>query len=173
MPADDPRVGLVIVLCGSLAVYVAVVAVFWPVLTTFPVTQREDLLNLLQVSFRLILLLLLFLLPASYMYWGRRISVRVLGPTPAAAEPGEQLTLTVVTGFPGGIPSKGALLEALLGPLTMAVQKLEGSPTQLTITVPPLPPGYHQLAVRVSKLGYFSGSDIFEFLVTPLGEDIP
>jgi hypothetical protein len=113
----------------------------------------------------LVVLLLIFLLPASYIYWQNHIDVRVIGPEPAVAEPGENLTLTVVTGLPKNAPLKGVLLEVRLGSQIVAVEKIEVSPFELTMEVPLLRPGYHRVGVRARKLGYFDGTSDYELLV--------
>ncbi len=113
----------------------------------------------------LVLLLLVFLLPASYIYWQNHIDVRVIGPDPAVAEPGEKLTLTVVTGLPKNAPLKGVLLEVFFGSQTIAVEKIERSPYELILVTPDLRPGYHKVTVRARKLGYFDGTSDYELLV--------
>ncbi len=113
----------------------------------------------------LVVLLLVFLLPASYVYWQNHIDVRLIGPEPAVAEPGEELALTVVTGLPKGAPLKGVLLEVYFGSQTIAVKKIESSPFELTLEVPHLRPGYHKVNVRARKLGYFDGNSDYELLV--------
>lgn len=167
MSNQEPHKTLCIVLFTSIILYAAVTIILAPSLISV-IAQREDAtFILIQNVFFFILLFLVFLLPASYVYWRYRIDVRVLGPEPAAAEPGDQLTLTIVTGFPSHTSSKGALVEAFLRSLSVATQKLEGSPTQLTLTVPELQPGYHKIKIRVTKIGCFSGASDYELLVTP------
>lgn len=113
----------------------------------------------------LVLLLLVFLLPTSYIYWQNHIDVRLIGPEPAVAEPGEKLTLTVVTGLPKNAPLKGVLLEVFFGSQTVTVEKIEVSPYELTLDIPHLRPGYHKVAVRARKLGYFDGTSDYELLI--------
>lgn len=112
-------------------------------------------------------LFLLFLLPSSYVYWSHRIEVKVLGSEPSAAEPGDELDLTVVIGLPGRASPKGAVLEAFLGELNIAARKVEGNPTQLRIHIPDVSPGYHKVFVRVLQEGYFTGSSSYELLIAP------
>jgi hypothetical protein len=163
MPYENPRAALGIVLCSSLIVYVVVAAILFPFLIHGG--SIDTILG--QTILANVLLLLLFLLPASYIYWHHRIQVKLLIPTPAAVEPGEIVTVKVVTGFPGEEPIKGATLEAFFGSYVIATDKLEGSPFDLEITVPPLRPGYHKISVKVSKAGLFAGTSYEEILVTP------
>jgi hypothetical protein len=113
----------------------------------------------------LVLLLLVFLLPASYIYWQNRIDVQLIGPEPAVAEPGEKIKLTVVTGLPKNAPLKGVLLEVFLGPRTYTVEKIDTSPFELTVDIPVIRPGYHKVSVRAKKLGYFDGTSDYELLI--------
>ncbi len=167
MTNQEPHKTLCIVLLSSLIAYAAVAMILAPSLISV-IAQREDAtFVLIQNVFFFIILFLLFLLPASYVYWRYRIDVRVLGPEPAAAEPGDQLILTVATGFPSHTSPKGALVEAFLGPLSVATEKLEGSPTKLTLTIPELQPGYHKVTIRVTKMGCFSGTSDYELLIAP------
>ncbi len=163
MSFDNPRSALGIILCSSLIVYVVVAAILFPILTQ---GVSVDII-LGQTILANVLLLLIFLLPASYVYWQHRIQVKVLIPTPTAVEPGETVTVKVVTGFPGKQPVKGATLEAFFGSYVIAADKLEGSPFDLEITVPPLTPGYHKMSVKVSKDGLFAGTSYEEILVMP------
>ena len=112
-------------------------------------------------------LLLLFLLPSSFIYWRHRIDVKVLGPEPAAAEPGDEITLTVAVGFPGEVSPKGAVLEAFFGDLVVAIQKIEGSPLDLSLQIPDINPGYHRITIRVSQDGFFSATNAYELLIVP------
>jgi hypothetical protein len=113
----------------------------------------------------LVLLLLVFLLPASYIYWQNHIDVRVIGPDPAVAEPGEKLLLTVVTGLPKNAPLKGVLLEVFFGSKAIAVEKIQTSPYELILETPDIRPGYHKVTVRARKLGYFDGTSDYELLI--------
>jgi hypothetical protein len=164
---DNPRNLLLVVFCGSLIVYVAIAILLIPVLTPL-IVVREDLITaLFQGALVYTFLFLFFLLPSSFIYWRYRIDVKVIGPEPAAAEPEDEITLTVVIGLPGNASPKGAVLEAFLGDLVIAAQKVEASPTQLPLKVPDIPPGYHNFEVKVSQLGYFSGSSSYELLIAP------
>jgi hypothetical protein len=167
MTDEAPQKTLCIVLLTSIIVYAAVIIALAPALFSVIVTRDDAATILMQNVFFFVLLFLIFLLPASYVYWRYRIDVRILGPEPAAAEPGDQITLTIAIGFPSHTSSKGALVEASLGSLSVATQKLESSPTQLTLTVPELQPGYHKIIVRVTKIGCFSGSGSYELLIAP------
>lgn len=167
MTNDNPRNLLLVVFCGSLIVYVAIAILLIPVLTPL-IVAREDLITaLFQGALVYTFLFLLFLLPSSFIYWRYRIDVKVIGPEPAAAEPEDEITLTVVIGLPGNASPKGAVLEAFLGDLVVAAQKVEASPTQLPLKVPDILPGYHNFEVKVSQLGYFSGSSSYELLIAP------
>jgi hypothetical protein len=164
---DNPRNLLLVVFCGSLIVYTAIAILLLPVLTPL-IVVREDLITaLFQGALVYTFLFLLFLLPSSFIYWRYRIDVKVIGPEPAAAEPEDEITLTVVIGLPGNASPKGAVLEAFLGDLVIAAQKVEESPTQLPLKVPDITPGYHNFEVKVSQLGYFSGSSSYELLIAP------
>lgn len=172
MTNDNPRNLLLVVLCGSIIVYAAIAILLIPVLTPL-IVVREDLMTaLFQGALVYTFLFLLFLLPSSYIYWRYRIDVKVIGPKPAAAEPEDEINLTVVIGLPGNASPKGAVLEAFLGDLVVAAQKVEMSPTQLPLKVPDITPGYHNFEVKVSQLGYFSGSSSYELLIAP-GEPSP
>lgn len=167
MTNDNPRNLLLVVFCGSLIVYIAIAILLIPVLTPL-IVAREDLITaLFQGALVYTFLFLLFLLPSSFIYWRYRIDVKVIGPEPAAAEPEDEITLTVVIGLPGNASPKGAVLEAFLGDLVVAAQKVEASPTQLPLKVPDILPGYHNFEVKVSQLGYFSGSSSYELLIAP------
>lgn len=167
MTNDNPRNLLLVVFCGSLIVYIAIAILLIPVLTPL-IVVREDLITaLFQGALVYTFLFLLFLLPSSFIYWRYRIDVKVIGPEPAAAEPEDEITLTVVIGLPGNASPKGAVLEAFLGDLVVAAQKVEASPTQLPLKVPDILPGYHNFEVKVSQLGYFSGSSSYELLIAP------
>lgn len=172
MTSDNPRNLLLVVLCGSLIVYVAITFLLIPVLTPLIVVREDLMIALFQGALVYTFLFLLFLLPSSFVYWRYRIDVKVIGPEPAAAEPEDEITLTVVIGLPGNASPKGAVLEAFLGDLVIAAQKVEASPTQLSLKVPDISPGYHNFEVKVSQLGYFSGSSSYELLIAP-GEPSP
>jgi hypothetical protein len=150
-----------------LVLFVAVASSLAPLFVAVDGQGGGFELALVQLALPLFLLFLVFLLPSSYVYWHYRIHVTVIGPQPGTAEPGDQISLTVAAAFPGAISSKGAVLEASLGDLAVATEKLEGSPTQLTLAVPDLPPGYYILGVQVSRLGCFTGNGSFELLITP------
>ncbi len=172
MTNDSPRNLLLVVFCGSFIVYAAIAILLIPVLTPL-IVVREDLITaLFQGTLVYTFLFLLFLLPSSFVYWHYRIDVKVIGPEPAAAEPEDEINLTVVIGLPGSASPKGAVLEAFLGELVIAAQKVEASPTQLPVKIPAIPPGYHNFKVKVSQLGYFSGSSSYELLIAP-GEPSP
>ena len=172
MTNDNPRNLLLVVLCGSLIVYAAIAIILIPVLTPL-IIVREDLSTaMFQGALVYSFLFLLFLLPSSFIYWRYRIDVKVIGPEPAAAEPEDEINLTVVIGLPGNVSPKGAVLEAFLGDLVIAAQKVEASPTQLPLKIPDITPGYHNFEVKVSQLGYFSGSSSYELLIAP-GEPSP
>ncbi len=172
MTNDNPRNLLLVVLCGSIIVYIAIAILLIPVLTPL-IVVREDLMTaLFQGALVYTFLFLLFLLPSSFIYWRYRIDVKIIGPEPAAAEPEDEISLTVVIGLPGNASPKGAVLEAFLGDLVVAAQKVEASPTQLPLKVPDITPGYHNFEVKVSQLGYFSGSSSYELLIAP-GEPSP
>jgi hypothetical protein len=119
----------------------------------------------LQGAFVYLILLLVFLLPASYVYWNYRIDVKVLGPELAAAEPGEELQLTVAVGLPGSAHPKHAVLEAFLGNLNILTQKLESSPTELSLRIPDVLPGYRKIIIQVTQEGYFKGTSSYELLI--------
>jgi len=167
MTVRNPVATLGVVLCTSLVIYVAVGATLVSVLV--PVTSQPSGLELVlaQLALPLFLLLLVFLLPSSYLYWHNRIHVSVIGSQPDAAEPGDQISLTVAAAFPGATPVKGAVLEASLGGVEIATEKLESSPTQLCLAVPNLRPGYYKLDVQVTRLGCFAGKSSYELLITP------
>ncbi len=156
MSSSNPQAKLGVILCCSLSVYAILVFIFLPLFT---------ILHAFFGIIVLLLLLLIFLLPASYIYWQNHIDVRVIGPEPAVAEPGEKLTLTVVTGLPKNAPLKGVLLEVFFGSKTIAVEKLEISPFELILDIPNLRPGYHKVTVRARKLGYFDGTSDYELLI--------
>ncbi|MDO8123057.1 MAG: hypothetical protein Q6364_01605 [Candidatus Hermodarchaeota archaeon] len=172
MTNDNPRNLLLVVFCGSLIVYAAIAILLIPVLTPLLVVQENLITALFQGALVYTFLFLLFLLPSSFIYWRYRIDVKVIGPEPAAAEPDDEINLTVVIGLPGNASPKGAVLEAFLGDLVVAAQKVEASPTQLPLKVPDITPGYHKFEVKVSQLGYFSGSSSYELLIAP-GEPSP
>lgn len=154
--SSNPHGKLGLVLCCSLTLYAMVVFIF--------VSSFTAMLAYFSVV-ALVLLLLIFLLPSSYIYWSNHIDVHVIGPEPAVAEPGEKLTITVVTGLPRNAPLKGVLLEVFLGSQTIAVEKLETSPFELILDVPKLRPGYHKVTARARKLGYFDGTSDYELLI--------
>lgn len=158
MSIDNPQKTLGIVLCGSLIVY-ATIAI---ILLTFVYSVLS-----LQGALVFFFLFLVFLLPSSYIYWRYRIEVKIIGPEPAAAEPGDNLNLTIAIGFPRNASPKGAVLEVYLRDLNIATQKVELNPTQLTIRIPEINPGYHKIMVRVSQEGYFNGSSSYEVLIVP------
>jgi len=169
---DNPRNLLLVVFCGSLIVYAAIAILLIPVLTPLLVVQENLITALFQGALVYTFLFLFFLLPSSFIYWRYRIDVKVIGPEPAAAEPDDEINLTVVIGLPGNASPKGAVLEAFLGDLVVAAQKVEASPTQLPLKVPDITPGYHTFEVKVSQLGYFSGSSSYELLIAH-GEPSP
>ena len=167
MSSENPRKTLSIVLFSSLIVYGMISILILPILTPIIVT-REDLVNVFfQVSLIYVFLLLLFLLPSSFVYWRHRIDVKVIGPEPAVAEPSDEVSLTVVVGFPGEATPKGAVLEAFLGDLVVATQKIEESPVNLVLQIPEINPGYHKIIVRVSREGYFTATNAYELLIAP------
>ena len=172
MTDRNPRTTLSIVLCGSLLVYMMVAVLILPFISPAIIVREDFMIAIIQGALVYLFLLLLFLLPASFVYWRYRIDVKVIGPEPAAAEPEDEITLTVVIGLPGNASPKGAVLEAFLGDLVIATQKVEVSPTQLPLKVPDITPGYHNFVVKVSQLGYFSGSSSYELLIAP-GEPSP
>lgn len=172
MTTENPRNLLLVVFSGSLIVYVAITILLIPVLTPLIVVREDLMIALFQGALVYTFLFLLFLLPSSFVYWRYRIDVKVIGPEPAAAEPEDEINLTVVIGLPGNASPKGAVLEAFLGDLVIAAQKVEASPTQLPLKVPDITPGYHNFEVKVSQLGYFSGSSSYELLIAP-GEPSP
>lgn len=167
MTVRTPVATLGLVLCTSLVLYAAFGATLVSVFV--PVTSQPGGLELalVQLALPLFLLLLVFLLPSSYVYWHHRIHVTVIGSEPEAAEPGDQISLTVAAAFPGAMPIKGAVIEASLGGVAVATEKLEGSPTQLTLAVPNLRPGYYTLDVQVTRLGCFTGKSSYELLIAP------
>jgi hypothetical protein len=161
----NPRSTFTIVLCGSLAVYIALAIVLLPFIAPTIVIREDLILAVLQGAFVYLILLLVFLLPASYVYWNHRIDVKVLGPELAAAEPGEDLQLTVAVGLPGSAHPKHAVLEAFLGNLNILTQKLESSPTVLSLRIPDVTPGYHNITIQVTQQGYFKGMGSYEILI--------
>jgi hypothetical protein len=161
----NPRSTFTIVLCGSLAVYIAIAIILLPFIAPTIVVREDLILAVLQGAFVYLILFLLFLLPASYVYWNHRIDVKVLGPEIAAAEPGEELRLTIVVGLPRGAHLKHAVLEAFLGSLNVSTQKVESSPTELSLQIPDVRPGYHTITIQVSQDGYFKGSSSYELLI--------
>jgi len=161
----NPRSTFTIVLCGSLVVYIAVAIILLPFITPTIVFREDLILAVLQGALVYLILLLIFLLPASYVYWNHRIDVKVLGPEIAAAEPGEELHLTVAVGFPGNAHPKHAVLEAFLGNLNVSTQKLESSPTELSLRIPDVHPGYHTVTIQVTQEGYFKGTSTYELLI--------
>lgn len=167
MTTRNPEATLGVVLCTSLVLYVALGASLISVVAPVIGGSSGLELALIQLAVPLFLLLLAFLLPSSYVYWHNRIRVTVIGSEPDVAEPGDQISLTVATGFPGAMAAKGAVLEASLGGIALATEKLEGSPTQLTLVVPNVHPGYYTLDVEVTHLGCFAGKGAYELLVTP------
>jgi uncharacterized protein (DUF58 family) len=169
---DNPRNLLLVVLCGSLIVYAAIAVILIPVLTPLIVVREDFMTAMFQGALIYAFVFLLFLLPSSYVYWRHRIDVKVIGPEPAAAEPEEEINLTIAIGLPGNASPKGAILEAFLGELVIAAQKVEVSPTSLPLKVPDISSGYHKVEVRVSQEGYFSGSSSYELLIAP-GEPSP
>ncbi len=167
MTDRNPRSTLTIVLCGSLIVYVAVAIIILPFIAPAIIVRDDLIIAILQGAFVYLILLLVFLLPASYVYWSHRIEVKVLGPELAAAEPGEEVKLTVVVGLPGNEPPKTAVLEAFLGTLNISTQKLESSPTELSLRIPDVGPGYHTITIQVTQEGYFTGRNSYELLIAP------
>lgn len=161
----NPRSTFTIVLCGSLVVYVAVAIILLPFIAPTIVIREDLILAVLQGASVYLILLLVFLLPASYVYWNHRIDVKVLGPELAAAEPGEELRLTVAVGLPGNVHPKHALLEAFFGTLNISTQKLESSPTELSLRIPDVHPGYHTVTIQVTQEGYFKGTSSYELLI--------
>jgi hypothetical protein len=155
------------VLCGSLVVYGAVAILLLPFIAPSIVVRDDLIIAVLQGALVYLVLFLLFLLPASYVYWSHRIDVKVLGPELAAAEPGEELKLTVAVGFPKNEPPKNAVLEAFLGNLNIATQKLEISPTELQLRIPDVSSGYHTITIQVTRDGYFKGTGSYELLIAP------
>ncbi|MFW9830556.1 MAG: hypothetical protein ACFFD8_02140 [Candidatus Thorarchaeota archaeon] len=144
-----------------------VAILIFPVISPAIIFRDDLIIAVLQSALIYFFLLLLFLLPTSYVYWRYRIDVKVLGPEPAAAEPGDDIDLTVAVGIPQNASLKGALLEAFIGNLNIATQKLEASPTHLRVTIPALSPGYHKITVKVTKEGYFQSSNAYELLIAP------
>jgi hypothetical protein len=167
MAVRNPGATLGVVLLPSLVLFVALVVTIVPLLVAVDERGGGLQLALAQLALPLFLLFLVFLLPSSYVYWQYRIHVTVIGPQPGTAEPGDEISLTIATAFPGVMSSKGAILEASLGNLAVATEKLEASPTKLTLTVPDLPPGYYTLRIQVTRLGCFTGNGSYELLITP------
>jgi uncharacterized protein (DUF58 family) len=167
MSWENPRKTLGIVLFSSLIVYGMIAVLIFPLITPIIVTRDDLITAILQVSLIYLFIFLVFLLPSSFVYWRHRIDVKVLGPEPAAAEPGDEITLTVAVGLPGEASPKGAVLEAFFGELVVATQKIEGSPVNLALQIPEISPGYHKIIVRVSQEGYFSATNAFELLIAP------
>lgn len=161
----NPRSTLTIVLFGSLVVYIAVAIILLPFIVPTIITRDDLSIAVLQGILVYLILLLLFLLPASYVYWNHRIEVKVLAPELEAAEPGEELKLTVAVGFPGDEIPKGAVLEAFLGSLNVSTQKLESSPTELHLRIPEISSGYHKITILVTQQGYFQGRSSYELLI--------
>lgn len=161
----NPRSTLTIVLCGSLIVYVAVAIIILPFIAPSIIVREDLIIAILQGALVYLVLFLVFLLPASYVYWSYRIDVKILGPKLAGAEPGEELKLTVVVGFPRNAPPKGALIEAFFGKLNIYAQKLESSPTEVQIQIPDVSSGYHTITIQVTQEGYFKGTNSYELLV--------
>ncbi|MFX0169130.1 MAG: hypothetical protein ACFE89_07170 [Candidatus Hodarchaeota archaeon] len=167
MSAENPRTTLCIVLFASLLVYTMIAMLLLPLITPLIITREDAMTAIFQSSLMYFFLFLVFLLPSSFVYWRHRIDVKVLGPEPAAVEPGDEITLTVAVGLPGDTSPKGAVLEAFLGELIIATQKVERSPVYLSLQVPEITPGYHKVIVRVSQEGYFSASNAYELLIAP------
>ena len=170
MTDRNPRSTLTIVLCGSIIVYVAVAIIILPFIAPAIIIRGDLIIAILQGVFVYLILFLVFLLPASYVYWSHRIEVKVLGPELAVAEPGENLKLTVVVGFPRNEHPKSAVLEAFLDNLNIATQKLESSPTELSLQIPEVAPGYHTISIQITQEGYFNGRHSYELLIAP-GEE--
>jgi hypothetical protein len=170
MTGRNPAATLGLVLCTSLVLYAALGATLLSIVVPATSPPGAFELALVQLAFPLSLLFLAFLLPSSYVYWHNRIQVSVLGSESEAVEPGEQITLTVAAAFPGALPAKGAILEASLEGVAVVTEKLEGSPTQLALAVPNLPPGYYTLDVQVTQLGCFTGKSSYELLIAPSSE---
>jgi hypothetical protein len=99
------------------------------------------------------------------VYWSHRIDVKVLGPKLAAAEPGEELKLTVVVGLPRNETLKGALIEAFFDNLNIYTQKLVSSPSEVPLQIPEVSSGYHTITIQVTQEGYFKGTNSYELLV--------
>ncbi|MFX1318518.1 MAG: hypothetical protein ACFE9D_09740 [Promethearchaeota archaeon] len=165
MTDSNPRSTLSIVLCGSLIIYGAVAILLLPLIAPTIIVRDDLVIAILQGALVYLVLFLLFLLPASYVYWSHRIDVKVLGPELGVAEPGEELKLTVVVGFPKNEPPKNAVLEAFLGALNIATQKLESSPTELHLRIPDVSSGYHNITIQVTRDGYFKGIGSYELLI--------
>ena len=165
MTYRNPSSTFTIVLCGSLAVYIAVAIILLPFIAPTIIVREDLILAVLQGAFVYLILLLVFLLPASYVYWNHRIDVKVLGPEIAAAEPGEELHLTVAVGFPGSAHPKHAVLEAFLGNLNVLTQKLESNPAELSLRIPDVHPGYHKVTIQITQEGYFKGLSSYELLI--------
>ena len=167
MLRENPRTTLGIVLISSLLVYGMIALLILPLITPQFVTRDDLITVLLQVSLIYFFMLLVFLLPSSVVYWRHRIDVKILGPEPAAAEPGDEITLTVAVGLPGEVSPKGAVLEAFFGDLVVATQKIEQSPVNLSLRIPEVAPGYRKITVRVTQDGYFSATNAYELLIAP------
>jgi hypothetical protein len=146
-------------------VYAAVAILLLPFITPTIIIREDLIIAVLQGVLVYLVLFLVFLLPASYVYWNHRIDVKVLGPELSAAEPGEELKLTVAVGFPRNEPLKNAVLEAFLGTLNVATQKLESSPTELNLRIPDISAGYHTITIQVTRDGYFKGTGSYELLI--------
>ncbi|MFX1566193.1 MAG: hypothetical protein ACFFCH_09395 [Promethearchaeota archaeon] len=145
--------------------YVAVAIIILPFIAPTIIIREDLIVAILQGALVYIVLFLVFLLPASYIYWSLRIDVKVLGPKLAAAEPGEELKLTVVVGFPGNATPKGALIEAFFDNLNIYTQKLESSPSEVQLQIPEVSSGYHTITIQVTQEGYFKGINSYELLV--------
>lgn len=171
MVTENPRNTLIIVFCGSMAVYTAIAVLLLPFLMTLFIQQGDVVISLFQVGLGYLVLFLVLLLPSSYVYWRHRVDVKVLGPEPAVAEPGDEITLMVAIGFPDQASPKGAVLEAFIGNFNVATEKVEGSPTQLNLRVPEINPGYHKISTRVSQEGYFTSTSDYELLIIPPEEE--
>jgi hypothetical protein len=167
MPRENPRTTLIIVLISSLLVYGMVAVLILPLITPIIITREDLVPALFQVSLIYFFLFLVFLLPTSLVYWRHRIDVKIIGPEPAAAEPGDEITLTVAVGLPGESPPKGAVLEAFFGDLVVATQKVEEGPVNLSLKIPEIDYGYHKITVRITRDGYFSATNAYELLIAP------
>jgi len=162
---SNPRSTLTLVICGSLIVYGAVAVLLLPFIAPTIVVRDDLIIAILQGALVYLVLFLLFLLPASYVYWSHRIDVKVLGPELRVAEPGEELKLTVVVGFPKNEIPENAVLEAFLGNLNITIQKIESSPTELHLRIPNVSSGYHNITIQVTRDGYFTGTGSYELLI--------